>query len=151
MITRTSCGGSFESLAIKIQDCILDSKTWKWKDQFGYWHLIKDGCELTIGIKAKRTRAYLNGWWKWQDENKYWHLVDVNGTDLTKGLKAISADPIEQSGDEKLENAWMYLTKEEGWISMINGKKEKAIAKIKDFKDIDVADATVSWGVWLND
>ena len=73
---------------VKYKSCyIYKNGDWKYKDIKGFWHLYRNGVELTKGIKAKWAYSYDNGYWSYGDTENFEHLFR-NGEELTKGIKA---------------------------------------------------------------
>ena len=60
---------------------------WEYQDEQEFWHLYRDGMELTKGIKIKWVFSDNNGDWRYQDEQEFWHLYR-DGVELTAGVKA---------------------------------------------------------------
>ena len=66
---------------------IYDNGDWKYKDEQGFYHLFRNGKELTKDVKAKWAYSYDNGDWSYGDKQYLEHLYR-NGEELTKGIKA---------------------------------------------------------------
>ena len=79
---------------------IFDTADWKYKDEQGFEHLIRNGIELTKGIKAKYIYSFRNYDWCYVDEQGFHHLYR-DGVELTKGVKVVSFFPYDD-GD------WYY-------------------------------------------
>ena len=73
---------------------------WEYQDEQHFWHLYRDGMELTKDLKANYTWSYANGDWGYEDEQGFYHLFR-NGEELTKDIKTVWVDSFE-NGD------WMY-------------------------------------------
>lgn len=63
-----------------------DNGDWAWMDEDEHLHLIRNGVELTKGIKAKDVHSYDNGEWKWKDEAGKWHTKGERTTKLEKHI-----------------------------------------------------------------
>ena len=70
---------------------IFDNDDWSYYDEQGFWHLYRDGVELTKGINTLSVHSFNNGDWAYRDKQGFLHLIR-NGVELTKGIKAIDVD-----------------------------------------------------------
>ena len=84
---------------------IYDSGDWGYKDENGHYHLIRDGEELTKGVKAKWGYIYDSGDWEYKDTDGYIHLFR-DGEELTKNVKAKQVHNPDLNGD------WHYVDTE---------------------------------------
>ena len=61
---------------------IFDNDDWSYYDEQGFWHLYRDGVELTKGVKAIYAFSFNNGDWGYKDEHGDWHKFDKNGNEI---------------------------------------------------------------------
>ena len=90
-----------------------NNRDWEYTDSEGYKHFMRDGIELTKGIKAKWIEYWArNGDWAYTDSKGYQHLMR-GVIELTKGIKTRE---VYSPGD----GDWAYRDEKGDWYSVRN-------------------------------
>ena len=99
---------------IEYQDVLIfDNGDWKYEDQQGFYHLIRNGVELTKGLKVKQVYSYDNGTWIFRDEQGFRHIYS-DGIELTKGVNSREVFYINDGTwrYKDIEGNWHYFDKD---------------------------------------
>ena len=84
-----------------------------YRDQEGYFHLIRNDDDLLKGKYAKGCWSYENGDYAYEDSEGYWHLIR-DGVDLLEGKGGKGCKSYD-NGDYEYkdsEGKWYYIKKE---------------------------------------